>query len=92
MSTTTQSVPKKYRPESRVYEDKRLLYELYWGSCRSLREMERILDVDADVLRETMIEYGIPRRDRNDNNDDPANGRFGGFEIKNPDRERVSWA
>jgi len=63
MSTSTDTTPERYRPEPRKWENKDWLYEQYWGQLRSTEAMAEDTDTCGQIIRETMDELGIPRRD-----------------------------
>ena len=56
------SVPKKYQPDPRKWEQETWLREKYWEDELSTREIADLTSVSRKTIRESMIELGIPRR------------------------------
>lgn len=56
------TVPKKYQPDNRDWEDKQCLYQKYWGELLSQQEIADEMGVHRTMVRDSMHEHGIPRR------------------------------
>jgi len=72
------TVPEKYQPSKRQYEQKEWLYEQYWRELLPMRELAQKADVSHWLIRKAMEKHGIPRHADNwtqDNNVSP----FAGF-------------
>jgi len=72
------TVPEKYQPSKRQYEQKEWLYEQYWEKLLPLKEIAQKAGVSHHQIRQALNEHGIPRHTDNwtqENNVSP----FAGF-------------
>jgi hypothetical protein len=56
------TVPQKYQPEPKRYEQKDWLYQQYWGELKSTVEIAEQAEVNRATIRKRMEQFGIPRR------------------------------
>jgi len=73
------TVPEKYQPDERKFENKQWLYERYWGDLQPMHVLADECDVCHHTIREAMTTFGIPRHPDNwtrDNNVSPFRGFY----------------
>jgi len=71
------SVPDKYQPEPKRYEQKDWLYQQYWGALKSQNEIAEMIAQSRKKIRIELDKHGIPTRGEGWNN--PKANPFAGF-------------
>lgn len=68
-----------YEPEPRITDQKHRLYEEYWGNFKSIKQIAEENDLYPRLIRDSMEEFGIPKRKRGTYDSNNTVSPFTGF-------------